>query len=164
LRNAYTASEWSDLFVACAGASAALAGLVFVAVSINIERILAYEGLPERAVTVLLLLLGVLLASIVGLIPGLGRTGLGVLLLVQGLSFLVAITVLSAKGLPKGRPRGEQALRILIIATGTVPFVIGAISVLAGGGGGLYWTVAGIVGALVAGVLIAWVLLVEILR
>jgi hypothetical protein len=45
-----------------------------------------------------------------------------------------------------------------------VPFVIGAISVLAGGGGGLYWTVAGIVGALVAGVLIAWVLLVEILR
>ena len=37
---AYDPSEWSELFVATAGASAALAGLVFVAVSINIERII----------------------------------------------------------------------------------------------------------------------------
>jgi hypothetical protein len=36
---AYEPSDWSDLFVASAGASAALAGLVFVAVSINIEFI-----------------------------------------------------------------------------------------------------------------------------
>lgn len=46
---AYDASEWSELFVASAGASAALAGLVFVAVSINVERILEFPGLPERA-------------------------------------------------------------------------------------------------------------------
>ena len=38
---AYDPSEWTDLFVATAGASAALAGLVFVAVSINLERILS---------------------------------------------------------------------------------------------------------------------------
>lgn len=41
---AYDPSEWSDLSVASAGASAALAGLVFVAVSINSERILQFEG------------------------------------------------------------------------------------------------------------------------
>jgi hypothetical protein len=41
---AYDPTEWSDLFVANAGASAALAGLVFVAVSINIERILKFDG------------------------------------------------------------------------------------------------------------------------
>src|SRR6202000_238527 len=66
---AYDPTEWHDLFVAVAGASAALLGLLFVAVSINLERILAYKGLPERALETLLLLLGVLLISIVGLMP-----------------------------------------------------------------------------------------------
>jgi hypothetical protein len=42
--------------------------------------------------------------------------------------------------------------------------VVGALSVLAGSGGGLYWTFAGVLGATLAAVLTAWVLLVEILR
>jgi hypothetical protein len=47
---------------------------------------------------------------------------------------------------------------------GTVPFVIGGVSLLAEAGGGLYWILAGIVCALVGGVLNAWVFLVEIRR
>ena len=46
---AYSAAEWESLFVAEAGASAALAGLLFVALSINLERILKGIGLPGRA-------------------------------------------------------------------------------------------------------------------
>jgi hypothetical protein len=50
--------------VAGAGASAALTGLVFVAVSINVDRIMRLQGLPERALaTVLPLLLSVVLVS-----------------------------------------------------------------------------------------------------
>jgi modulator of FtsH protease len=164
VRVAYSASEWSDLFVACAGASAALAGLVFVAVSINIDRILALEGLPERALATLLLLLGVVVASTLGLVPGLGSAVLGVLLLVDSLGFLAVIATLSVRGLPTGRPMGEHAARAVVVAIGTVPLVIGAVSLIASTGGGLYWTLAGILGALVGGVLNAWVLLVEILR
>ena len=67
---AYEVREWSDLFVAAAGASAALAGLVFVAISINIERILKFKGLPERGLETVLLLVAVLIVSMVGLIPG----------------------------------------------------------------------------------------------
>jgi hypothetical protein len=42
--------------------------------------------------------------------------------------------------------------------------MVGGVSVLAATGGGLYWTAAGILGAIFAGVSNAWVLLVEILR
>jgi hypothetical protein len=53
---------------------------------------------------------------------------------------------------------------MLVRRSGTVPFVIGAISLIAAAGGGLYWTAAGIVFAIAGVVVNAWVLLVEILR
>jgi drug/metabolite transporter (DMT)-like permease len=66
---AYAVGRWQDLFVASAGASAALTGLVFVAVSVNIERILKFEGLPERALQTLVMLLGAVLISLAALSP-----------------------------------------------------------------------------------------------
>jgi hypothetical protein len=44
-----SAADWEGLFLAGAGASAALAGLLFVAISINLDRILKGRGLPGRA-------------------------------------------------------------------------------------------------------------------
>ena len=51
-----------------------------------------------------------------------------------------------------------------MLAIAVVPLLVGAISVLAESGGGLYWIAAGILGSLVGAVANAWVLLVEILR
>jgi modulator of FtsH protease len=162
---AYDPSEWSDLFVATAGASAALAGLVFVAVSINIERILKFEGLPERALETVLLLLGVLLVSVVGLIPGQSETALGAELLGISLALGTVIARLPTSYSPGGDgPRAYRLGRWSVRVAGTLPFVVGAVSVLAGSGGGLYWVAAGIVFAIVGAVVNAWVLLVEILR
>ena len=42
-------NEWSDFGVGVAGATAALTGLLFVAVSINLDRILQYRTLPRLA-------------------------------------------------------------------------------------------------------------------
>ena len=67
---AYDPSEWTDLFVAAAGASAALAGLIFVAVSINVDRILALPGIPNRALQALVQLIAIVILSILMLAPG----------------------------------------------------------------------------------------------
>ena len=161
---AYDPSEWSDLFVAAAGASAALAGLVFVAVSINVERILQFAGLPERALESILLLMTVLLVSIVGLVPGQGSTALGLELL--GLGFVVGAGTARLPvhtGSPQDGP-AQALVRWGIRALALVPVLVGGISLLAESGGGLYWVVAGIVFAIAGAVASAWVLLVEILR
>ncbi len=163
---AYDPSEWSDLFVATAGASAALAGLVFVAVSINLDRILGEAGLPDRALETLLLLVAVLLVSIVGLIPGQSSGALGAELLFVSLTIATVIARLPTIGLATSfvPPRSWLWTRWGLRLVGTVPFVIGGASVLLDAGGGLYWVVAGIVFAIVGAIANAWVLLVEILR
>jgi hypothetical protein len=162
---AYDPTEWHDLFVATAGASAALAGLVFVAVSINIERILKYPGLPERALETILLLLGVLLVSIVGLIPAQSHVALGIELLVVSLAVGGVIAALpAAHTTDEPEPPSWLWSRWGVRLAGTVPLIVGGASVLASSGGGLYWVVGGIVLAIVGAISNAWVLLVEILR
>jgi hypothetical protein len=162
---AYDPAEWSDLFVASAGAAAALAGLVFVAVSINIERILKFPGLPERALETVALLLSVVVISLVGLIPGQGRVALGAELLGVSLAVGGMIAAISSQQLPPGvEPRTWRTARLVVQSAGTLPQILGGLSVILAVGGGLYWIVGGIVGAIVGAVANAWVLLVEILR
>ena len=52
----------------------------------------------------------------------------------------------------------------MLAALGTLPYVVGGLLLIADADGGLYWVIAGVVGAIVGAVLNAWVLLVEILR
>jgi hypothetical protein len=60
--HAYSTAEWQSLFVAEVGASAALAGLLFVAISINLARILQGAGLSGRAGEAMVLLVAGLVA------------------------------------------------------------------------------------------------------
>ena len=162
---AYDVSEWTDFFVAGASASAALAGLVFVAVSINIDRILRVQGLPSRALATVTLLLSLVLVSLVGLIPGQSRAALVGELLGVGLVFAVAILVLTGRSMAsRDRQLVHTFSHWLVVGLGTVPVVLGGVSLFAEAGGGLYWVAAGIVLATTGAVANAWVLLVEILR
>jgi modulator of FtsH protease len=163
--SAYEAADWSDVFVAGAGAGAALAGLVFVAVSINVERIIRYQGLPERALATLFLLLGVVVVSLLVLAPDQSALVLGLELVGAGLAgsaFTVFLVVRPQD--PAHHSAARQVGNLTVMLGGTVPFVAGGLSIIAGGGGGLYWVLGGMIVAILGAVLNAWVFLVEVLR
>jgi modulator of FtsH protease len=158
-------SEWSELFVAAAGATAALAGLVFVAISINIERILGLEGVAELGLVTLLLLVGVLVVSMLGLIPGQSERTFGIELLVQSVIWSIAIFCFVGKSMAGvGDGEGRIASRLILPIFGTLPYLVGAVLLVVGTDSAMYWIFAGMLGAIIAAVLNAWVLLVEILR
>lgn len=49
MTTAYALADWTNFGLATAGTAATLAGLLFVAVSINLKRILEFPNLPARA-------------------------------------------------------------------------------------------------------------------
>ncbi len=161
---AYQPEQWHDLAIALAGASAALTGLLFVAVSINLSRILATRTLTIRAVETLLMLVSLLLLALLILVPGQPVTALGAEIVVLGLLGLSPLI---------GRLRQRDAHRnggwraaypIVVTVAAAVPLLVAGLSLISGRGGGLYWLGAAIVLSLCGAVVNAWVLLVEILR
>jgi hypothetical protein len=161
---AYDVSEWSELFVATAGAAAALAGLVFVAVSINIDRILKLPGIPERALEAVATLIVVVVVSIAGLIPGQSTVALGIELLVIAAVYASLVARLRLRAPAKDEPFLRVMSRATVRGFAVIPLLVGAVTLLAEAGGGLYWIAGGLATATVASVANAWVLLVEILR
>ena len=163
---AYDPSEWHDFFVAAAGASAALLGLLFVAVSINLERILKFEGLPGRALEALMQLTCVLLVSLAGLVPGQSHVALGLeLLLIVAIIAVIVVRQPVVVTDETGRePLSWKVSRWSIRLAGLVAIAVAGATLLAESGGGLYWVAAGIALATIAAIAGAWVLLVEILR
>ena len=78
--------DWHDFFLAQAGAAGVLTGLVFVGVSINLEKILSdpTSGLAGRAAEALVLLVAVLTPSCLLLVPGQGALLVGIEVLAIG--------------------------------------------------------------------------------
>jgi hypothetical protein len=162
----YDPHAWVEFGVALAGAAAVLAGLIFVSVSINLEKVLEVHGLPGRAGESIVMFTGVLILSICLLMPGQSRTALGVELVVGG-AFLAAILVLIAlPGLnrPTRQPISWRITRITLALAASLPVVVAGVSLLAESGGGLYWLAAAFILSFAAGIGNAWVLLVEVVR
>jgi modulator of FtsH protease len=157
---------WNDFFMAQVGATAALAGLVVVAISINLQRILSFPQLPGRAAEMLILLVGALLACSFALLPGQTPEVFGGEILGAGFLMTATPIVIQARQLPlmKTQPLTWWLWRHLIGLCASVPVLIGGILLVGGARSGLYWLAAGIMATLAATVWNAWVLLVEILR
>lgn len=159
-------TDWNTLLALQAGAAATLIGLVFVAVSINLDRVLAYPGLPDRAAETILQFLEVFLISTVVLVPKQPDLFLAIELLVIGVIFWVIPIVLQIKylRLKTDHPRWWFVLRSVQSQLATIPFCVAGLALLVGAPGPLYWLVPGCVFSFVSGIVNSWVLLVEIRR
>jgi hypothetical protein len=168
---AYQIGDWESFALAHVGASAALLGLVFVVISINLRDIVGSGPLVHRAGEAVVLLGGVLAAATVVLIPGQRKDVLSaeLILLAGGLFAVIlslqrdAVTQPTDPDRP-GPPRGSLAIRRVFGLGAAVLIALAGITLAAEAGGGLYWLPAAILAAYAGSLSNAWILIIEILR
>jgi hypothetical protein len=115
-----------------------------VAVSINLERIVALRSLPGAALGSIVLLVAVLMVSTLALVPEQPRWVLGGEVLVVGMvawSILTVIWIRALRAPIPDQPRFVPVLSVVVTQAATIPMVIAGVSLLLRAGGGLYWLV-----------------------
>lgn len=163
--SAYEVADWHEFAVAAVGAAATLTGLLFVAISINLDRILEIDRLPRRAAGTLALLLSLLVSALFVLAPGQTNSVVAVEVAVTGAA-LAGVAAFVANRTTRG-PNDPLVWTIGPLVTLLVPAIaLMATGLTLGikGGGGLYWFLAAAIVGFSGAVGDAWVLLVEVKR
>jgi len=158
-------ARWGEFGVALVGASAALAGLTFVAISINLGRILAGTGLTGRAAEgVITLMLGLVTCALL-LVPDQGARAVGIEWLALGAAY-AALLVRNHLQAARAHTVGGRVLgtRVALHQSAAILWIVAGLAAAVGVGGGLYWVVPAALWTVVVGTSDAWVLMIEILR
>ena len=156
---------WSEFNVAMVGATAALAGLVIVASSVNISEIVKTRSLTARLAAGIAALVLAIVASGLGLIPGISAVWFGTLLIVAAAGAGV-FQVQATRAIFADHDPAAQAKLVKSIF-GFLPiaaYIAGAVAVFGGHPAGLFLIAAGCILAIVTGIVVSWVALVEVLR
>ena len=157
---------WQPFFTAQLGAAATLGGLVFVGLSLNLNKILAYAALPIRAMIALILLLLVLIVSSIVLIPHQKLSAIGTEMFIFAITGWGSATAMDIHVYRKTKLQSEHryVLNMILLQVATFPYVMGSVMILLKSTSGLYLIAVGVVASFVKAVSDAWVLLVEINR
>jgi hypothetical protein len=174
--------DWDNFATITGSAAGALTGLLFVAVSLNRDRIVGHAGLRSEAAQTLVLFLVALLLAVLLVLPGMSARTLGVVLLVVAFVSAATLILLGREKPPRGpdAPRGrpaprdgerpkfselgaaDQLYRLLDVVSpnlfSMLCIIIAGCLQLAGGDG-LYWLAAAVVLTLGGGVVNAWLFL-----
>jgi hypothetical protein len=159
-------SDWTPFFSAETGAAAALVGLVTVAISINLNRILEHQHLPARAGESLFALTTAFVICGVALFPALSPQAFGVVALALSAASLAfgARNQIVARNVKGAVAIEEQILGGAGRLASALPILVGAAMLLDQAPAGVAWIAGGVVATLAVAVMNAWVLLVEIMR
>jgi hypothetical protein len=159
-------TAWGNFFVALASAAAALTGLIFVGVSISLQRILAFRHLSGRPFESLVLLTNIVLVSSFCLVPNQSPHAIGLEILLLSLAVWSLVLVLDIRMLHAATPELKHHYRrnIILSQLAILPYIAGSMIIFHSGFSGLYWLIPGIFISLIKALLDAWVLLVEIHR
>src|SRR5690242_902929 len=155
---------WHDFFVMAGGGAAALTGLLFVALSINLHHVID-NGITSRAATFMIGLVTILFSSAVALIPDQSPRTFGIELFIIGLIGLALDRMFrwrfmeSTEFLSRGH---NQVVRYVLLTGATVPAWIAAVSLMAGWPRALDWLALSYAFLLYGGISGSWILLVEL--
>jgi hypothetical protein len=141
VEEAYSPAQWVNFAIGLATASGALTGLVFVAVSLHTADVLGSAFHRRRAESTFVILLGILTASLLLLLPGQGQAVVAAEMLFVG-AVMVYRTARTWPVLRTGLTHEAGMSYVLRVITHSL-IVLGAISLLARAGGGLYVVAAG---------------------
>jgi MFS family permease len=146
------------------GASAALTGLIFVGVSINLTKIAASPILTNRALQALVALVVVLFVSSLLLIPEQSFLAVGIEVLLLGLINWSAALFLQIDSIRKmqAQYRGAYVRGILVSQIAALSFVIAGIILLIWGTTGFYWIVAATLFSFLAAFFEVWRLIASV--
>lgn len=160
---------WGEFAVAAAGATGALAGLVIVAISVNVTRIAASKPLVAGAAGTIASLVHGVVASLLVLIPEQSRAALATELLVSTLiaaAFYVRAIAIDV-GAYRRRDGMTAPILAMVIALSIVqyaPFLIACGMLFADLATGLFAVAGGVILLVAVSMLNAWLLLIEVVR
>lgn len=152
-------AEWESFGVMIGGASGALTGLLFVAVSLNAARIARHRALRASAAQTLVLFLIPLVVSAALLVPGQPDWALGSELIVAGLGASVSLVVTGQRR--QALSPADEFLVGIFDHRGTnvivmLLFVAAGVLLVSGRDAGLYLLLPASLIAFISGVLNAW--------
>lgn len=158
-------AELAAFFTAVTSAAAALVGLLFVAVSINLENILKNTLLPARAAETLATLLFVVISSALALVPqDVELLGAEILVIAVPLTVITVRSQLKFQRENPDSPLLWSVSRAVSSGVALVPGMIAGVLLAVHWSGGFYWLVPTALLGIAGAVYSAWVLLVEIVR
>jgi hypothetical protein len=166
----YDPAKWVSLFQSAAATSGALAGLIFIALNTNIDRLIEFDKkttrrpMTGRARESLLGLLSILVVCVVALTPGIRNWVLAAFIVLTAVASAVSPVIGGLRYARQDWRRVVALQRLVSAFVFSLCLLTCGVTLLIGYGGGLLWLPVCYVLAIVQASLNSWSLSVEARR